>query len=123
MELDVANPALRRAKKPLHTSRHPGEHLDAAEPYTAAPVKSFLCPSDQASNGQPRTDEANIGSSFNYGGPPVPVGQTNYKGVCGNNWEWGNWQNYPNGNGNGLDVGNGIFYRTDGVPGTAGHGR
>jgi prepilin-type processing-associated H-X9-DG protein len=78
----------------------------------ASPVKTYLCPSDLAYNGQPRTDEANIGSSF-PSGPPVAVGLTNYKGVCGNNWEWGKFQNYPNGNGNGLDKGNGMSFRSD----------
>ncbi len=86
------------------------------------PVKTFQCPSDLTVNGQPRTDEANIGSSFNYGGPNATVGQTNYKGVCGDNWDWGNYVNTINGNNNGLDAGNGIFYRSDGDPGTGGHG-
>jgi prepilin-type N-terminal cleavage/methylation domain-containing protein/prepilin-type processing-associated H-X9-DG protein len=72
----------------------------------ATPIKTFLCPSDQASNGVPRTNCADIGGS---------VGNTNYKGVCGDNWEWGS--TYAGTVGpvsNGLDVGNGIFYRTDG---------
>jgi prepilin-type N-terminal cleavage/methylation domain-containing protein/prepilin-type processing-associated H-X9-DG protein len=85
------------------------------------PVKSFLCPADIAYNGNPRSDEANIGSSFSSG-TVVAVGQTNYKGVCGDNWAWGNFTNTVNGSNNGLDAGNGIFYRTDGVPGTGGHG-
>ncbi len=110
----------------LYTSAGiPAATMDQAGTYAAAPVKSLFCPSDITSNGLPRTDEANIGSSFNYGGPPVPVGQTNYKGVCGNNWEWSSnpaWNNYPQGNGNGLDAGNGIFYRSDGAPNTGGHG-
>jgi prepilin-type N-terminal cleavage/methylation domain-containing protein/prepilin-type processing-associated H-X9-DG protein len=92
--------------------------INQAGSFAAAVVKTFLCPSD--SNNGPRSDEANIGSSFNYGGPPALVGPTNYKGVCGSNWAWGTYQNYPNGNGNGLDQGNGIFYRTDGF--TGGHG-
>ncbi len=83
----------------------------------ANPVKAYLCPADIAYNGQPRTDEANIGTSFNYGGPAVAVGLTSYKGVCGDNWEWGSlYQYYPpvNSNGgNGLDAGNGIFFRSD----------
>jgi prepilin-type N-terminal cleavage/methylation domain-containing protein/prepilin-type processing-associated H-X9-DG protein len=79
----------------------------------ANPVKTYLCPSDLAYNGKPRTDEENIRG--------YAVGQTNYKGVCGNNWQWGNFQFYPNpayqgiggGNGNGLDNGNGMFFRSD----------
>jgi prepilin-type N-terminal cleavage/methylation domain-containing protein/prepilin-type processing-associated H-X9-DG protein len=103
----------------------PTSTINAAGAYAAQPVKSFLCPSDDAANGQPRTDEANIGSTFNYGGAPASVGQTNYKGVCGSNWAWGTYQitdPNPMFSNNGLDSGNGIFYRTDGLPGTGGHG-
>jgi len=76
----------------------------------ATPVKTFLCPSDVAINGKPRTDAANISGA---------VGNTNYKGVCGNNWAWGQsyCQNTVNGNNNGLDNGTGAFYRTDGSQG------
>ncbi len=71
-------------------------------------VKTFLCPADKAESG-PRTGTANISPSSTL------VGQTNYKGVAGSNWAWGN---YPNNVGspyftNGLDKGNGIFYRSD----------
>ncbi len=52
------------------------------------------------------------------------MGQTNYKGVCGDNWSWGKYANgnQPTGGSSGLDNGNGIFYRTDGIPTTGGHG-
>jgi prepilin-type N-terminal cleavage/methylation domain-containing protein/prepilin-type processing-associated H-X9-DG protein len=83
----------------------------------ATAVKTFLCPSDQAINGLPRTNTADIGGN---------VGQTNYKGVCGSNWAWGTYSPVADpltGSTNGLDAGNGIFYRTDGVPTTGGHGR
>jgi prepilin-type N-terminal cleavage/methylation domain-containing protein/prepilin-type processing-associated H-X9-DG protein len=86
-------------------------------------IKTFLCPSDPRSNNGPRTDEFNIG--------PTPVGQTNYKGVSGANW--GNdagigntgragspftcdprWRNASaSGSFNGLDDGDGIFFRDD----------
>jgi prepilin-type N-terminal cleavage/methylation domain-containing protein/prepilin-type processing-associated H-X9-DG protein len=80
----------------------------------AEPIKTFLCPSDIASNGYPRTNTADIGGT---------VGNTNYKGVCGDNWEWGSAYSGTVGPiSQGLDQGNGIFYRTDGVPGTSGHG-
>jgi prepilin-type N-terminal cleavage/methylation domain-containing protein/prepilin-type processing-associated H-X9-DG protein len=82
----------------------------------AQPIKTYLCPSDLAYNGLPRNDTADIGN------PGAGVGQTNYKGVCGNNWQWGSYNIGGSPNGNGLDAGNGIFYRTDGVPGTGGHG-
>jgi prepilin-type N-terminal cleavage/methylation domain-containing protein/prepilin-type processing-associated H-X9-DG protein len=109
-----------------------GASINVAGAYAAAPVKTFLCPADTASNEQPRSDEANIGSSFNWTkqNPPstgsvMLVGQTNYKGVCGDNWAWGVYQVYPANDpsgGDGLDHGNGIFYRTDGVSYTGGHG-
>jgi len=104
----------------------PSSTINQAGAYAATAVPTFLCPSDIAINGLPRTDEANIGSTFNYGGPPKSVGQTNYKGVCGNNWAWSSNPGFnftpPGGTNNGLDLGNGIFYRTDGIPGTGGHG-
>jgi len=84
----------------------------------AATIKTFDCPSD-SNVSQPRTNTADIGGT---------VGQTSYKGVCGANWEWGSsdaaaLNNSPAIYGaQGLDQGNGIFYRSDGVPGTAGHG-
>jgi prepilin-type N-terminal cleavage/methylation domain-containing protein/prepilin-type processing-associated H-X9-DG protein len=106
----------------------PSSTINAAGAAAATAIPTLLCPSDLAINGLPRTDEANIGSSFNYGGPPVSVGLTNYKGVCGDNWCWGTFQFSPPGGAgpncgaDGLDAGNGIFYRTDGQPGTRGHG-
>jgi len=79
------------------------------------PVKAFLCPSDVAFNGKPRTDEANITG--------VAVGQTNYKGVCGSHWSWGSYVvGGGTGTNPGLDSGNGIFYRVDGDPKSSGHG-
>lgn len=70
-----------------------------------AQIKTFLCPSD-TSSAQARTDRANIGS--------LAAGSTNYKGVAGSNWQWGNVQNTgPSGNSQGLDNGDGTFYRSD----------
>jgi prepilin-type N-terminal cleavage/methylation domain-containing protein/prepilin-type processing-associated H-X9-DG protein len=77
----------------------------------ATTIKTFQCPSDEAT--RPRTDTADIGGT---------VGQTNYKGVCGSNWAWGSYNIGGSNGGNGLDAGNGIFYRTDGAPTTGGHG-
>jgi len=70
-------------------------------------IKTLLCPSDKAQQG-PRTNLANF-----PGG--TPVGQTNYKGVAGNNWAWGDYPytpptGYTN---NGLDAGDGFFFRAD----------
>jgi prepilin-type N-terminal cleavage/methylation domain-containing protein/prepilin-type processing-associated H-X9-DG protein len=83
----------------------PTANLNANLAGIATPVKTFLCPSDLASSGTPRTDGADLGGT--------PLGQTNYKGVCGSNWAWGSFPNTVNGNNNGLDQGNGIFFRTD----------
>ncbi len=91
----------------------PNGTIAGAGAWVATPIKTLQCPADGQTN-QPRTDEANIGSTFNYGGPNMTVGQTNYKGVCGNNWAWGSYTNTgPTGNSNGLDAGNGIFFRSD----------
>jgi prepilin-type N-terminal cleavage/methylation domain-containing protein/prepilin-type processing-associated H-X9-DG protein len=68
-------------------------------------VSVFLCPSD-ASSSTPRTDRANT--------PGYTAGSTNYRGVSGSNWAWGSYTNTgPSGNNNGLDAGDGIFYRSD----------
>lgn len=72
----------------------------------ATQIKTFLCPSDPSST-QIRTDRAN-------GSGSQGCGNTNYKGVAGNNWAWGNITFVgPTGNNNGLDVGNGMFFRSD----------
>jgi prepilin-type N-terminal cleavage/methylation domain-containing protein/prepilin-type processing-associated H-X9-DG protein len=92
----------------------PTANLNANPAAVAIPVKTFLCPADEASGGLPRTDAADCGSQ--------PMGQTSYKGVCGSNWAWGSYTNTVNGNNNGLEQGNGIFYRSDGLPTTTGHG-
>jgi prepilin-type N-terminal cleavage/methylation domain-containing protein/prepilin-type processing-associated H-X9-DG protein len=74
--------------------------------YFGTPViKTFRCPSDDTID--IRTDCANM-----PGG--TAVGVTSYKGVSGNNWCWGTYTNTgPTGDCNGLDNGNGIFWRSD----------
>ena len=75
----------------------------------AAVVKTYVCPSDPSS-GVVLRDRAN-GSSSNGCGP------TNYKGVAGSNWKYSTVaafnNNGPSGNGDGLDAGDGMFYRSD----------
>ena len=72
----------------------------------AMQIKTFLCPSDPAGQ-QIKFDRAN-------GSTSAGAGNTNYKGVAGSNWAWGNWVHAgPTGNTNGLDAGNGTFYRSD----------
>jgi prepilin-type N-terminal cleavage/methylation domain-containing protein/prepilin-type processing-associated H-X9-DG protein len=97
----------------------PTANLNSNPAGIATPVPTFLCPSDVAINGLPKSSN-DIGTS---------LGQTNYKGVCGQNWAWGTYagrnsygNSVPVNSSNGLDQGDGIFYRTDGVPGTSGHG-
>src|SRR5262245_47443356 len=69
-------------------------------------VQVLLCPSDSSST-SPRTDRAN-------GSTGSGCGNTNYKGVSGSNWAWGTYTNTgPSGNNNGLDAGDGFFYRSD----------
>ena len=71
----------------------------------ATPLKAVECPSD---NG-PRTTKG----IANWPGN-VELGVTSYKGVAGGNWQWGDFQfTPPGGSGQGLDTGNGIFYRSD----------
>jgi prepilin-type N-terminal cleavage/methylation domain-containing protein/prepilin-type processing-associated H-X9-DG protein len=68
-------------------------------------IKTYLCPSDGTST-VPFSDRGNTGGYL--------TGPTNYKGVSGSNWAWGTWTNVgPSGNNNGLDAGDGFFYRSD----------
>jgi prepilin-type N-terminal cleavage/methylation domain-containing protein len=74
-------------------------------------IPLLFCPSDTAVSEGTRTDRANW-----PGG--MAVGLTNYQGVIGSNWAWGNWPNFTRGasgntNGDGLEDGNGVFFRTD----------
>jgi len=76
-------------------------------PVYSTQVKTYLCPSDGSSTSA-RTDRANTGG--------YACGSTNYKGVCGSNWCWGSYTNNgPAGDCNGLDNGDGCFYRSDGI--------
>jgi prepilin-type N-terminal cleavage/methylation domain-containing protein/prepilin-type processing-associated H-X9-DG protein len=83
-----------------------------------AQIKLFLCPSDLALTAGPRGDAADLGDYPGAHGfqPVISVGQTNYKGVSGANWSWGDprWHNPgTNGSGDGLTNGDGLFYRGD----------
>ena len=72
----------------------------------ATVIKSYVCPSDPGGG--------NISRNRANGSTGSGTGPTNYKNDAGNNWAWGSFQNTgPTGNNNGLDVGNGIFYRSD----------
>jgi prepilin-type N-terminal cleavage/methylation domain-containing protein/prepilin-type processing-associated H-X9-DG protein len=71
-------------------------------------IKVLLCPSDNSATG-PRTNAADMGGQS--------MGQTNYKGVSGQNWQWGEARWNPvlgaNGSKDGLGNGDGLFYRLD----------
>jgi len=95
----------------------PSNTLYQSQVAVATQVKVFLCPSDIAMSEGPRPDAADLGV---YHGPlyppPIDAGQTNYKGVSGANWQWGDprWHNPgTNGSWNGLTSGDGLFYRGD----------
>jgi prepilin-type N-terminal cleavage/methylation domain-containing protein/prepilin-type processing-associated H-X9-DG protein len=84
--------------------------LSASAAYISTQLTSLLCPADDAGSG-PRTNAADLGSN--------PIGQTNYKGVSGANWGWGDTRWNPGYQAqapdqNGLANGNGLFYRADG---------
>jgi len=84
----------------------PEQFMSNSLPSIGVQLPVLLCPSD-GKNGDPRTDCANF-----PGG--TPVGLTNYKGVSGGNWAWGTYTyTGPTGDNNGLDNGNGIFFRSD----------
>jgi prepilin-type processing-associated H-X9-DG protein len=68
-------------------------------------VPLFRCPSDETP--ETRTNVANV-----PGG--TVIASTSYKGVSGGNWAWGVYVfTPPSGGNNGLDAGNGIFWRSD----------
>jgi prepilin-type N-terminal cleavage/methylation domain-containing protein len=88
----------------------PNNTLRQSSAQIATQVKTFLCPADPSSGNGPRTDAADLSG--------LAVGQTNYKGVSGANWDWGEarWHNMgTNGSPDGLVHGDGMFYRYDWV--------
>jgi prepilin-type N-terminal cleavage/methylation domain-containing protein/prepilin-type processing-associated H-X9-DG protein len=78
-------------------------------------IKMLFCPSDNA-----QQSPSLMSSRADMG---ISTGLTNYKGVSGQNWEWGAWYYpannvlglNPSGNENGLTYGDGMFYRGDGA--------
>jgi prepilin-type N-terminal cleavage/methylation domain-containing protein/prepilin-type processing-associated H-X9-DG protein len=91
----------------LYKEAHiPTNRLSDSQAECAMPVKTFLCPSDNAISAGPRTDQWNLA--------PVPVGQTNYKGVIGSTWIYSSEARWNNGTArdpDGLEYGNGMFHR------------
>jgi prepilin-type processing-associated H-X9-DG protein len=85
----------------IDQNRSPADPLNAA--LVATWPKPFRCPSDPT--------DPNTPNAANWSTPAAP---TSYKGVAGNNWAWGNFTYTPPiGGNNGLDQGNGIFWRAD----------
>jgi prepilin-type N-terminal cleavage/methylation domain-containing protein/prepilin-type processing-associated H-X9-DG protein len=79
---------------------------------TGKPVKVFFCPSDEAVGIQQFAETTHY---MGHLGNPILVGLTNYKGVQGANWCWGDWAN-PGTSGcicEGFFRGDGIFYPMD----------
>ena len=95
------------------SAKIPENTLYESKTQVAQQVKLFLCPSDSVSANGPREDAADLGM---WNPPSIPAGQTNFKGVSGANWAWGEnrWRKVgANGSDNGLAQGDGIFFRHD----------
>lgn len=98
----------RNSASPWHSNPTQGSNAWVAQQV----IDSFLCPSDGLNDEGRRTGRANIDGGAN-------IAINNYKGVCGANWAWGTWQVStgphavtPFGpTNNGLDAGNGVFFR------------
>jgi prepilin-type N-terminal cleavage/methylation domain-containing protein/prepilin-type processing-associated H-X9-DG protein len=91
------------------------------QPTLTIPIDMVRCPSDPAYSQVLWTDRADIGGGPNGQGCAI----SNYKGVAGANWEWGNalWNpGWAPGGGTqqGLDAGNGVLHRSNG-PGASGN--
>ena len=97
----------------------PEATLGAAQAGVAAVIPVLLCPADGTETANPATDWENING--------ITMGLTNYKGCSGSNWGYNSGSTFttafpvsdPNpmpgiNPEDGLDHGNGIFYRTDG---------
>ncbi len=95
------------------------------QPTITYPIPMLRCPSDPMYSKILWTDRADISGGPNGKGCAI----SNYKGVAGANWEWGNalwnpgWSpagGVNGGNQQGLDAGNGVLYRSNG-PGASGN--
>jgi len=95
------------------------------QPTITIPIPMLRCPSDPAYANVLWNDRADIGGGPNGQGCAI----SNYKGVAGANWEWGNalwnpgWSAgapNPSQPQQGLDAGNGVLYRSNG-PGASGN--
>jgi prepilin-type processing-associated H-X9-DG protein len=95
--------------------------LVGGQPTITYPLPMVRCPSDPWYGTVLWTDRADIGGGPNGQGCAI----SNYKGVAGSNWMWGNalfnpgWAPFG-GSQQGLDNGNGVLYRSNG-PGASGN--
>jgi prepilin-type N-terminal cleavage/methylation domain-containing protein/prepilin-type processing-associated H-X9-DG protein len=78
-------------------------------------LKIFYCPSDTASSLNPSDDRANLGKLS--GDPWTYAATSNYKGVTGECWCWGSYQNNCTSHCNGLNQGDGMFASRDDLAG------
>lgn len=90
--------------------------LRQSQQFVSTQVKTFLCPSDDYSKRGPRLDGHNLGTPALAN--PLPLGQSNYRGVSGQNWQWGDSRWNPlvsniDGSRDGLLQGDGLFCRQD----------
>jgi prepilin-type processing-associated H-X9-DG protein len=76
-------------------------------------IKNFYCPSDNASNLNPSDNRANLGKLA--GSPSTSAATSNYKGITGDCWCWGNYQNKCSSTCNGLNMGDGMFASRDDI--------
>jgi prepilin-type N-terminal cleavage/methylation domain-containing protein len=91
----------------------PSNTLYDSRDVVAARVPLLLCPSDDVFDAGPNDLAADLGI---WNPPFISAGYTNYKGVGGSNWAWGEsrWRNIgANGKIDGLAEGDGMFFRSD----------
>jgi len=97
----------------MNANQQPTQVLNAAyngSTIMATVIPILRCPSDPDYATTTYTDRADMSGA---------VAVTNYKGVCGSNWAWGDarWNPGVQANApdqNGLEHGNGIFFRSQG---------
>ncbi len=94
-----------------------GNTMGQSQAWITTPVKTYYCPADSADLQNPSSTRANLGqiaggSTWTY------AATSNYKGVTGDCWCWGDYQNNCSGNCNGLNVGDGMFDSRDAIRGT-----
>ena len=92
-----------------------GNTLGQSQALLTTGIKNFWCPSDNAIGQNPSDNRANLGKLA--GSPWTFAATSNYKGVTGNCWCWGSYQNICSGTCNGLNIGNGMFASRDATGG------